>query len=78
MRRSLQEPEAAGVFFSQAAYTFAELRRRGFGAAALRELQRSGLPSREVGRQKLVLGEDLIEHLKNLPPVTLPAKEKQA
>lgn len=76
MQKQSQQP-AAGVFHAGAAYTFQELRRRGFGAAALREMQRNGLPSRECGRQKLVLGEDLIDHLKGLLAVTLPARAAQ-
>ena len=62
---------AVGVFRPDEVYTFAELRRRGFGSAALREMQRNGLLTRESGRQKVVLGSDLLDYFANLEPVTL-------
>lgn len=67
-----KKPTEPGVICADCAYTFAELRNRGFGAAALREMQRNGLPSREFGRQKFVLGAEFIAWLNSLPPITLP------
>ena len=75
-RQFTQAPQPvsqAGAFRSDAAYTFKELNRRGFGPAALREMQRNGLRSRECGRQKIVLGCDLLEFFESLEPVTLRA-----
>ena len=72
MPQTAKRPSAAtGTFDRSTAYTFAELRKRGFGACALREMQRRGLRTREVGRIKVVLGEDLIEFFEKLDPVTL-------
>lgn len=67
-----QQPAvAAGVFHASAAYTFAELRRRGFGAGALREMQRRGLPCRRIGKMKLVLGADLLAFFEHSPVESL-------
>ena len=61
----------AGVFHAGAAYTFQELRRRGFGAAALREMQRHGLQARRIGKLKVVLGADLLAYFEQAPIETL-------
>jgi hypothetical protein len=58
---------AVGVFRRDEAYSFEALRGMGFGAAALREMQRDGLKARRAGRLKVVLGSDLIDYLENLP-----------
>lgn len=67
MTATAQQTPSGGVFHATAAYTFQELRRRGFGAAALREMQRSGLKARRVGKVKIILGGDLLEFFSGLP-----------
>ena len=72
MQAKVQEPATgSGVFHPGAAYTFHELRRRGFGAAALREMQRHGLQARRIGKQKIVLGADLLAYFEAAPVETL-------
>lgn len=62
-----------GTFNSAVAYSFQELGRRGFGSAALREMQRRGLPARRVGKVKIVLGSDLLDYFAALPVERLDA-----
>jgi hypothetical protein len=63
--------QADGVFARDHAYTLSELRRRGFGASALREMQRRGLAARRVGKVKIVLGADLLAFFEQAPVETL-------
>lgn len=62
---------AAGTFNATCAYSFAALRARGFGGATLREMQRNGLKARRVGKQKIVLGTDLLAYFEQAPIETL-------
>ena len=66
-----------GVFRLDEVYTFSELRRRGFGSEALRAMQSKGLLARVTGRQKIVLGADLIEYFAGLEPESTSAASKQ-
>ena len=66
-RRSASASLPDGVFTASAAYSFDALRARGFGSAALREMQKQGLKARLVGRQKIVLGSDLLAFFEQLP-----------
>lgn len=56
-----------GVILADAAYTVRELRLRlGIGAWAWRTLRQRGLKIRKIGKQRLVLGEDVIMFIKSL------------
>lgn len=66
-RGSNQASSAEGVFLAGALYSFPELRRRGFGATLLREMQKAGLATKKCGRMKFVLGSDLLGYFAALP-----------
>lgn len=72
-----QAQPVAGVFRPDEVYTFSELRRRGFGSDALRKMQSGGLLARVSGRQKIVLGCDLLDYFAGLQPVSQPGASKQ-
>ena len=47
-------------------------RRMGLGTAAIRQARRNGLKIRKLGRRSYVLGEDVIEYLKNHAKIVGP------
>lgn len=69
--KTVQPAQAAGSFNAACAYSFAALRARGFGGATLREMQRKGLKARRIGKQKIVLGADLLAYFEAAPVETL-------
>ncbi len=60
--------DALGAIHAEEAYPLREMcRRLGLGPKGWRTLRNTGLPVRIVGRQRFVLGRDLIDHLASLP-----------
>ena len=58
----------AGFISGDAIYSLSEFARRfGLGERALRTAQRRGLPVHRLGRQKMVVGSEVIAWLKSRP-----------
>lgn len=72
--KTADSSQSVGEFQGGAAYTFAEMRRRGFSAAALREMQRRGLLVRRFGKMKLIVGRDLLHFFEQLPVASVAKK----
>lgn len=66
------QSDAPGVFSAHECYTFRELRRRGLKATLLRLMQARGMKARRLGKDKIVLGSDLLEFFATLPVCDQP------
>ena len=59
-----------GVIKADELYTFPEFKKRtGLGQAAIREAKKRGLVVRQIGRNKYVLGADIIEFVRDVAKV---------
>ncbi len=62
------KPRTTGTISDGEAYTAQELRLRlGLGAWAWRTLRQRGLKIRKIGKQRLILGADVLRFIESLP-----------
>lgn len=64
MATAVATADHIGVISPGQALSLRALRAMGFGAAALRQMRRSGLPVRRCGRLSFVLSDDLLTWLR--------------
>lgn len=70
--RPVARDESAGVIRPDEAYTLDAFKRRlDLTDSAWRSLVDSGIPHKQLGKRKIVLGKDVLSYLESLPDVSI-------